>query len=93
MRAKKFLIIFLGFLIFGGIVNKAEGKVNVGIVSAVKNKVKQLKKKADNDRSQDIVEYTLAPNTKLLNIPVARIDGDNYYFSGSGIGNRHFTTR
>jgi len=41
---KKFLLIIsLGFLIFGGIVNNAEGKVNVGIVSAVKNKAKQLK--------------------------------------------------
>ena len=44
---KKFLIIFSGFLIFAGIINNAEAKVNVGIVSAVKNKVKQLKDKKD----------------------------------------------
>jgi len=44
---KKFLIIFSGLLIFAGIINNAEAKVNVGIVSAVKNKVKQLKDKKD----------------------------------------------
>jgi hypothetical protein len=61
---KKFLIIFSGFLIFAGIVNKAEAKVNVGIVSAVKNKVKQLKDKKDKDQQK--VQYKLSSNTIIL---------------------------
>jgi hypothetical protein len=64
MRYKKFLIIFLGFLIFGGIINKAEAKVNVGIVSAVKNKVKQLKDKKDKDQQK--IQYKLSSNTTIL---------------------------
>jgi hypothetical protein len=58
---KKFLIIFLGFLIFGGIINNAEAKVNVGIVSPVKNKVKQLKDNKDKDQQNVVVNANHPP--------------------------------
>jgi len=58
---KKFLIIFSGLLIFAGIINNAEAKVNVGIVSPVKNKVKQLKDNKDKDQQNVVVNANHPP--------------------------------
>jgi len=61
MRYKKFLIIFALFYIFIG---NTESKINVGIISAVKNKAKQLKeKKYDVSYSNDKV---IAPGASII---------------------------
>jgi hypothetical protein len=61
MRYKKFLIIFALFFIFIG---NTESKINVGIISAVKNKAKQLKeKKYDVSYSNDKV---IAPGASII---------------------------